>query len=133
MPESIEYRTIWSKDEPPYGAFDDYIVIESSKNSNRFLIRPEEFDFMMDRVFNKWKDREIPYFKTPTNWNEIKGFNDIDEVPEPIEDPKEFINALKKINGTDKKEFAAMLDDDIKNLIQFLTIHKKEGFYIRKE
>ena len=42
----IEIKTYWSKENPPYGAFDDYVIIESINENKRILIRPEEFKFL---------------------------------------------------------------------------------------
>ena len=39
-----EIKTSWSKKSTNYGAFNDYVIIESYKSNERILIRPEEFD-----------------------------------------------------------------------------------------
>ncbi len=51
-----EIKTSWSKESPPYGAFDDYVIFESIDKNERILIRPEEFDFLIAQLFENWKN-----------------------------------------------------------------------------
>ncbi|MBC8756287.1 hypothetical protein H2O64_16555 [Kordia sp. YSTF-M3] len=54
----IEIKTYWSKENPPYGAFDEYVIIESIVNNKRILIRPEEFDFLASNQNSALKIRK---------------------------------------------------------------------------
>lgn len=130
---SKEFRTSWSKEHPPYGAFDEYVVFESLENHNKFFIRPEEFDFMMGRLFDRWKEGKIGYIQILKEWNELSGYNDIEELPTTVDNIQEFIEALKLVEGVDRQEFATMTDKDLKELIDFLVAFNKEGFLIRKD
>ena len=81
-----EYRTTWSKKHPPYGAFDDYVVFKSIRAQYKFLIRPEEFDFIMEKAFNLWQEGKIGYIQILKGWNESSGYNDVDDIPTIIKD-----------------------------------------------
>lgn len=50
-----DIKTSWSKEVPPYGVFDDYVIIEAIDTSERILIRPEEFDYLTNQLFDNWQ------------------------------------------------------------------------------
>lgn len=128
-----EYRTFWSKESPPYGAFDDYVIFESLDRSYKFLIRPEEFNFIMGKIWDLWRAGATGYFEILKDWNESTGFNDIEELPSIIHEIQEFINALMLVKGVNQPEFAQATIEDIQELIKFLNTHRDKGILIRKE
>jgi len=103
-----EIKTSWSKETSPYGAFDDYVIIESIDRKERILIRPEEFEYLTSKLFENWKKQKSKYIQILKEWNECSGFNDIHEKPSIIIDNHDTINALKLIEGVDEMKFATL-------------------------
>jgi hypothetical protein len=133
MENNKEYRTTWSKEDPPYGAFDDYVVFESMLDGDRVYVRPEEFNDLMGKVFDSFQEGKIKYIQVLKEWNELTGFCDIDENPSRLHDTEEFLDSLRIINGSKEKEFAKIMQDDIQLLVDFLVEHKNEDISVRKE
>ena len=128
-----EIKTSWSKETPPYGAFDDYVIIESIDTNERFLIRPEEFEFLTSRLLQNWKKRKSKYIQILKEWNECSGFNDIDEKPSMIMDYNDTVNAIKLIEGVDEVRFAALTKNDLGLLLDFLVRNENSKLKIWKE
>ena len=128
-----EIKTSWSKETPPYGAFDDYVIIESIERKERILIRPEEFEYLTSKLFENWRKQKSKYIQILKEWNECSGFNDIDEKPSIIIDNRDTINALKLIEGVDEMKFATLTKKDLEILIDFLVRNEKGRLKIRKE
>jgi hypothetical protein len=133
MKDNKEYRTTWSREDPPYGAFDDFVVFESMLHGDRMYIRPEEFGDLMSRVSDCYQEGRIKYIQILKEWNELTGFCDIDETPSRLHDIKEFIDSLRMIRGAKNKEFAKIMQDDIQLVIDFLVEHQNGDISIRKE
>ncbi|MCH2225837.1 MAG: hypothetical protein MK066_13790 [Crocinitomicaceae bacterium] len=128
-----EIKTSWSKEKPPYGAFDYFVIIESSKSKERILIRPEEFEYLTNQLFDNWKLKKSKYIQLLREWNECTGFNDIEENPSIIKDIEDSINAIKGIVGVNEVEFAKMTNEDLKLLLVFFERNKSEELIIWKE
>ncbi|WP_156152585.1 hypothetical protein [Flammeovirga sp. OC4] len=129
----IEIKTSWSKETPPYGAFDDYVIIESIDRKERILIRPEEFEYLTSKLFENWKKQKSKYIQILKEWNECSGFNDIDAKPSIIMDNRDTINALKLIEGDGVMKFATLTKKDLEILIDFLLRNEKDKLKIWKE
>ena len=126
-------RTSWSKEIPVYGAFDDYVIIESTATNERFLIRPEEFEFLTARLFENFKKGKSNYIKLLKEWNECSGFNEGYEKPSVLLDIKETIEAIKLIEGVEKMEFALLTKADLEMLLDFLVKNENNSLIIWKE
>ncbi len=129
----IEIKTYWSKESPPFGAFDDYVIIESSDKNERILIRPEEFNFLTSELFKNWKKGKSKYIQILKEWNECSGFNDINETSSEILDVMDTIDALRMINGVAKVEYNTVTKNDLKLIIDFLISNQNKKLRIRKE
>lgn len=128
-----EIRTSWSKQKPPYGTFDDYVIIESIGGDEKILIRPEEFDYLTNQLHDNWMLRKSKYIQLLREWNECTGFNDVEGNPSIIIDKEDTINAIKQLEGVDELEFAKMTKDDLKLILAFLIRNKEEELKIWKE
>lgn len=128
-----EIRTSGSKVTPPWGAFDDYIILESIDTNERVLIRPEEFQFLTSELFNNWKKGKSKYVQFLREWNECTGFNDLDENPSILLDIKDSIEAIKLITGVDKPEHTKLTNTDIKLIIDFLIKNENNKIKIWKD
>lgn len=127
-----EIRTSGSK-EYPYGAFDDYVIIESVDTDERILIRPEEFAFLASQLFENWKKRKSKYIQLLKEWNECTGFDDIEENPSILLDIKDTIHAIQLVEGVDKITFAALTKNDLKLLLDFFVQNQHHKLKIWKE
>ncbi|MBD0404913.1 hypothetical protein [Flammeovirga sp. EKP202] len=128
-----EIKTNWSKETPPYGAFDDYVNIESIDRKERILIRLDKFEYLISKLFENWRKQKSKYIQILKEWNECSGFNDIDEKPSIIMDNRDTINALKLIEGVDEMKFATLTKKDLDILIDFLVRNEKDKLKIWKE
>lgn len=128
-----EIKTSWSKKTPPYGAFDDYVIIESIDRKERVLIRPEEFDYLISKLLENWKKQKSKFIQILKEWNECSGFNDVDQKPSIIIDNLDTINAIKLIEGVDEMKFATLTKKDLGILIDFLVRNEKSKLKIWKE
>ena len=128
-----EIKTSWSKESPPYGAFDDYVIFESIDKNERILIRPEEFDFLIAQLFENWKKRKSKYIQILREWNECSGFNGIDEKPSIILDNRDSINAIKLIKGVKEMKFATLTKRDVETLLVFLIRNETSKLKIWKQ
>lgn len=128
-----EIKTSWCKQTPPYGAFDDYVIIESIGANQRILIRPEEFDFLTNQLHDNWKSGKSKHIQLLREWNECKGFNDIEGNPSILLDKKDTIDAIKQIRGVDNLEFAKMTEEDLNLILAFLIRNQDEKLKIWKE
>lgn len=129
----IEIRTSWSKETPPYGSYDDYIIIESNESQKRFLIRPNEFEFLIGQLFDNWKNKKSKYIQILKEWNECIGFEDVDEIPSTIQDIDDTISAIQLVQGSEEIEYGKMSNADLKLLLDFLVSNKNTELKIRKE
>ena len=129
----MEYRTSWAKISPPYGAFDDYVIVESLINHHRFYFRPEEFECLMNKILSIWREGKINYLQILKEWNEVTGFNGIQEIPSKIENPNGFIKSLELITVTDFMEFGEITNEDLNQFFNFLNSYKDEILMIMKE
>jgi len=132
LEKMISIKTYWSKKTPTYGAFDDYVIIESINENKRVLIRPEEFEFLTSELFKNWKDGKSKHIQILKEWNECTGFNDIDETSSEILDIADTINAIRLVNGVDKIEFNTLTKNDLKLIIDFLVSNRNNKLKIRK-
>ncbi len=128
-----EIKTSWSKETPQYGAFDDYVIIESIDNNKRILIRPEEFEFLTSKLFENWKKEKSKYIQLLKEWNECSGFNSIGNKPSILLDISNTINAIKLIEGVDKMEFATLTKQDLNLFLDFLIQNENSRLRIWKE
>jgi hypothetical protein len=128
-----EFKTRWADVSPPYGAFDDYLILESLITHYRFLVRPEEFDFLMDKLFVKWQQKKIGYIHVLKEWNECLGAWSVGGTT-LIEELWKFIDAIKLVvEADDREQYGEMTNRDIMRLVEFLTNHQEEKIVIYKE
>ncbi|RAW00755.1 hypothetical protein [Pseudochryseolinea flava] len=129
-----EFKTKWASELPPWGAFDDYVILESSITHDKFITRPEEFNFMMDNLFAKWQEKKIEYIQVLKDWNECLGAWSVEASLTVIEDLPNFIDTIKLIDGVDNGEAYGILENrDLKRLMEFLIHHQDERISIREE
>ncbi|WNJ17148.1 hypothetical protein [Pontibacter sp. G13] len=128
-----EIQTSWSKQSPPYGAFDDYVIIESSEAQERICIRPEEFEYVANQLFDNWKLKKSKYIQMLREWNECTGFNDMEGNPSILTDIEDSIHAIKGIEGVHEVEFSKMTHEDLKLLLGFFERNQNGVLKIWKE
>lgn len=128
-----ELRTSWCNEKPLYGTFDDYVIIESHNLNERILLRPEEFNFIMVKLYDNWKLGKSKYIQLLKEWNECIGFNGIDENVSIILDNEDTIEGLKELKGTTKLEFAKVTENDLKVVLAFLIRNRRQQLKIWKE
>jgi hypothetical protein len=128
-----EIKTSGSKETPPHGAFDDYVIIESIDTNERILIRPEEFEFLTHKLFDNWRSGKSKYIQLLKEWNECIGFNSVSETPSILEDIDDTINAIQLIEGVDQVTFATLTKKDVKLILDFILSNKSNELKIRKE
>ena len=128
-----EYKTKWANESPPYGAFDDYVIFESLISNNRFLLRPEESNCLMTKLFDKWQQNKIDYMHVLKDWNESLGAWSGGGTTLITDLPK-FIEAIRLIDTTHNSErYGDMTSQDIGRLVEFLTNHQDEEISIHCE
>ncbi len=128
-----EYKTKWASESPPYGTFDDYVIFESLISNNRYLVRPEESDYLMNKLFDKWQQNKIDYIHVLKDWNECLGAWNGGGIT-LIKDLPKFIEAIRLIDLTDNSEgYGEMTSQDIGHLVEFLTNHQEEEISIHCE
>ena len=118
--EKLDSKTSWSKIIATYPSFDDYIIIKNTENNNRLLIRPEEFNFLLSKMHDNWVSKKSNYVQILEEWNENKGFYEIDEQKSIIKDLDETIKAIELIVGVKKIEFGKLTQEDLKLILDFL-------------
>lgn len=129
-----EFKTKWAIELPPYGASGDYVILESLNTNDKFFTRPEEFHFIMERLFVKWQEGKIEYIQVLWDWNECIGAWSVEAPPTLIEDLPNFIDAIKLIDGVDNGEAYGIIESrDIKRMVEFLIDRKEEKILIRVE
>ena len=126
-------KTTWAKETPPYGSFDDYVILESLKTKIQLLIRPEEFDFIMDQLFENFKAGKSKYVQVLKEWNECIVYEGIHETPSLIHDVDDFLSAIEMVVCEDKKQYGILNRSDKELIINFLNQYKEEGVMIFKE
>ena len=125
-------KTYWSSRLPPYGAFDDFVIIESVEAGDRLVIRPEEFDFIALHLFNNWKKKKSKYIQILKEWNECIGFNGEENIASKLNDVNTTIKALKLIEGVKESEFGKLLQKDLEIIIAFFERNLNNDVIIRK-
>lgn len=130
-----EIRTSSSKVTPSYGAFDDYIIIESIDANERIQIRLEEFEFQASQLFENWQKKESKYIQLLKEWNECIGLESVDEKPSILLDVSDTIDALKLIEGVDAAaaDYGTLTKNDLKLLLDFFTRNQHHKLKIWKE
>jgi hypothetical protein len=128
-----ELKTTWSKINPPFGAFDDFIILESIESGNNLKIRPEEFDFLMTQILEQYNKGKTKYVQILSEWNEVRGFNGIEETPSIIKDVDDLIDSIKRANGSNQQTYGYLTDTDLQLIINFLNDHKEKGLKIKKD
>ncbi len=130
----LEYKTAWAKKLPPYGAFDDYVILEVASSKERFLMRPAEFDFLARQLhMNCWEKKKSKYIQMLREWNECTGFADLEERPSPLFDLADTIEALKLLEGCTQLEYSKMADRDLHEFVVFLERNQEFQIVIRME
>ncbi len=127
------FKTYWSQQVPYWGAFDDYIIIASQQSKERFLFRPEEFNYLCLEIHEMWQAKKVGYIQIAKEWNECTGFNDLDEFPSIIEDIEASILVIERIKGTSQVEYTKLWEKDKAKLLQFLLRNKFDELKIWKE
>ncbi|MCH2196514.1 hypothetical protein [Kordia sp.] len=113
-------RTSWSKKNPPFGAFDDYIIIEAIDSNGRILIRPEEFDFLASKLLDNWNKDKSRYIQILKEWNEVIRFYDVLETPSVLLDVSDTIDAMQLIHEVESMEFGKLVQTDIQLIVDYL-------------
>jgi len=127
-----EIRTEWAKVTPPYGAFDDYVILESKNRNERFLMRTEEFDFLLKRLHNNLQFNQFECVQILREWNKCIGFEDFESKPSLITDKENFVGALKFLKVSEHKEFGKLETKDLKKLTTFISDSINDNVWIWK-
>lgn len=120
-------RTSGAALSPPYGSFDEYVVIEAP--TEKLLIRPEEFEFLAGQLFANWKQKKSAYIQILREWNENIGFNDVGEQSSVIGDVKDSLHAISLVEGVQHPEFGKLTSQDIKRIVDFFKSHRELKVY----
>lgn len=128
-----EILTHGAKEDPPYGSFDDYVILESPSAQERLLMRPEEFEYLSQKLFDNWSKRKSLYIQMLKEWNEGIGFDDIDEKPSLLKDIPDTIFALQLIKAEDNLSYVHLTQQDLKLILDFFVRHENNQIFIRKE
>lgn len=128
-----ELRTSWAKENPPFGTFDDSIIIEAIDSNERILMRPEEFDFLASQLLDNWNKGKSKYIQILKEWNESIGFYDVLETPSVLLDVSDTIDAMQLIHGVESMEFGKLVQTDIQLIVDFLIKNQHHIIKIWKE
>jgi len=71
------YYTKNAQEDPPWGAFDDEVVFHSEEDSESFVMREDEFDWLAHRLFEIWQRKQSPYIQILKEWQTCIEFQDI--------------------------------------------------------
>jgi hypothetical protein len=127
------YKTKWAQEPPPYGAFEDYVILETESGA-LFIMHDAEFNWICENLYNLYDNkRKIGYIQILREWNETKGFDDIDGIPSKINDVSDTIKALSRLEPLTKPSFGELLNDDLEKLILFLRNNESSMIVIKKE
>jgi hypothetical protein len=124
------YHTKNAQKHPPWGAFDDEIIFHSRADSESFVMRKDEFNWLAHRLFEIWQRKQSPYIQILKEWNECIGFQDVDEQPSIIHDVSDTIAALRMVEPSTEQAFNVLEKEDLQQLIQFLEKHKDKQIEI---
>ena len=128
----MRYQTYWTKKGAPYGYYDDYVVFESM--GEQFQMLEGEFDFLFNQLHhNCWKKNACKYIQIVKEWNELTGFNDIDENPSVIGDRRDTIEAFALLRGVQDETFPGLMQSDLDHLNAFLLKHQQDEIKIFKQ
>ena len=127
-----EIKTRCANQNPPFGFFDDFICVETSENQERFLMRPEEFEFLAAQLFSDWETKKSAYTQIFKEWNECIGFNGEEEKPSLISDVKNTVEALKLLKGKSSNKYGDMSSEDLDAFIHFLQRNVSSQVFIFK-
>lgn len=120
-------RTSGAAQSPPYGSFDEYIVLEAREE--KLLIRPEEFECLAEQLFINWRRRKSPYIQILQEWNENVGFNDVGEQHSIIKDVSDSRHAISLIEGVKHPQFGKLTSQDVKLIVDFFQKHVDVKIY----
>ncbi len=126
-----EFRTAGASKVIEYPVFQDFIIIETTKQ--RLVIHNDEFEYILNTFFNNFKEGKSKYIQILKKWNECIGFSAIEEGPSLINDIEDTIEAFKLIEGVEKEELFKITNKDLKLILSFLVENKNEELKIRKE
>ncbi len=97
------------------------------------MMHEREFELIAEKLhelhFQKEKTKYIQILK---EWNETKGFNDIEETPSVIEDIEDTVDALSHVESGIGEEYGEIGEQDINSLKNFLNKNKLTTIMIRK-
>ncbi|QHT66175.1 hypothetical protein GXP67_05575 [Rhodocytophaga rosea] len=124
------YHTSKIKEIPPYGAFEDEIIFQVQDNSESFIMRKYEFDWLADKMFDNWQQKRNPYIQILKEWNECIGFQDVEGQVSLIKDVADTIEALKMIEPSEDQSYNGINKEDIELLLLFLERNKDKPIEI---
>ncbi len=124
------YYTRKAKEMPPYGAFDDEVVFRTREDSESFIMRKYEFEWLAHRLFDNWQRKQSPYIQILKAWNECIGFQDIERQASLIPDLADTIVAISMVEPPAGQAFDQPEKEDLQQLIQFLETHKDKQIEI---
>lgn len=128
------YLTKWAKEPIPFGAFQDYIIFESSLN-NQFVMHKLELDFITKKLHTLFfEQRKIKYIQIFEEWHECTGFNDIYDCVSILKDVTDTtIEALSCITDVISDDYGDLHPKDLEALIRFLIENQSGIISFRQE
>ena len=131
--DTTEIKTEGCTRELPYGALDYHIIIESRTANEKFLIRPEEFNYLAEHLFKNWQAGKSKYIQLLQEWNECTGFFNDEGTPSILSDLQDTIYAIQQVEGVERLVYGKMTHNDLALLIAFLEQNKHTELKVWKE
>ena len=109
----------------------DTVTFETLNKEYKYSMNVLECNDLMHKLYdNYWVYKISKYIQILEEWNECKGFDDVNESPSVINDIKDTMDALKLVIGEGKKGDFKLLKNDLQELIKFFEKHKLDGIRI---
>jgi hypothetical protein len=126
------YYTKKAKETPPYGAFEGEVIFRVRDNSESFVMRKYEFEWLAHRLFDNWRLKQSQYIQILKEWNECIGFQDIELQASLIHDLADTLAAIKMVEPPVGQAFNHPEKEDLQQLLRFLQRHQGGQIEIRE-
>lgn len=127
------YLTKWAKEPLPFGAFQDYIIFESSLN-NQFVMHKLELDFIAKKLHTLFfEQRKIKYIQIFEEWHEVTGFLGADDCVSILKDIEDTIDAMSYLDVLDSNDYGQLNQKDLDALRKFFIENQSAIISFRRE
>lgn len=127
------YLTKWAKEPIPFGAFQDYIIFESSLN-NQFVMHKLELDFITKKLHTLFfEQRKIKYIQIFEEWHEVTGFLGADDCVSILKDIEDTIDAMSYLDVLDSNDYGQLNQKDLDALRKFFIENQSVIISFRRE